>query len=165
MIESQTLERSVCFAVYTAMHATLGLYRELLAPWGLTYQQAMVLVAVWELEPLSPGDLAETLRLDTSSVTGLLNRMEPTGLVSRTADAGDRRRVSVRSTTHSHEIRAQLRSVEDCIASAIGMDENATSTLVAGMHKLRANILSYSPPPRTLTTHSEGAKWNSKTSL
>ncbi|MBW8762641.1 MAG: MarR family transcriptional regulator [Microbacterium sp.] len=165
MPESTTLERSVCFAVYSAMHATLGLYRELLAPWGLTYQQAMVLAAVWELEPLSPGELADALRLDSSSVTGLLNRMEQRELVARTIDATDRRKVSIRSTALSHEIRSELSWVEDCIASAIGLDRDTSSDLVAGMHRLRTNILSYTPPaPATVSHNKEKQSWNSTTS-
>jgi len=151
MREPTTLERSVCFAVYSAMNATLGLYRELLAPWGLTYQQAMALAVVWDLEPLSPGELADALRLDSSSVTGLLNRMEQRELVSRTIDAADRRKVSIRSTAHSHEIRSQLSWVEECIASAIGLDDESSSELLTGVRQLRTNILSYTPPRDTIS--------------
>lgn len=45
--------------------------------------------------PASPGWLAEHLRLDSSSVTALLDRLEHRGYVERRPDPGDRRRVLV----------------------------------------------------------------------
>lgn len=147
------------------MQATLSLYRELLAPWGLTYQQAMVLAVVWELEPLSPGELAGELSLDSSSVTGLLNRMERRGLLSRSADITDRRRITIRSTDRSHEIRSQLIWVEDCIASAIALNHEGSTELVSRLWHLRTNLESYTPPiVNTLNHHGEGTQWNSETS-
>lgn len=125
------------------MHSTLGLYRDLLAPWGITYQQALVLALLWDKEPCSPGELAEHLALDASSVTGLLNRMEHADLLSRTLDPGDRRRVLVRSSDHSRDLRAQLGWVEDCVAEAISLDPAETVALLSELGRLRENISTY----------------------
>ena len=148
------LDRSVCFALYATMHATLGLYRDLLAPWGITYQQALVLALLWDREPCSPGELADHLALDASSVTGLLNRMERAGLLTRTLDPRDRRRFLVRSTELSRDLRAQLGWVEDCVAEAISFDSTQTATLLRELGRLRENISTYPHHRTPVTTES-----------
>ncbi|MFN8011871.1 MAG: MarR family transcriptional regulator [Holophagaceae bacterium] len=60
---------------------------------GLTGPQ---LWALWELNrrgPMSLKGLAERMHLDPSTVTGVVERLHRKGLVSREADAEDRRRV------------------------------------------------------------------------
>jgi DNA-binding MarR family transcriptional regulator len=47
-------------------------------------------------EPLTAGQLAELTGLTTGAVTGVLDRLEGAGFVSRGRDPGDRRRVVVR---------------------------------------------------------------------
>lgn len=46
--------------------------------------------------PITAGQLAETMRLTTGAVTGVINRMERAGYVRREKDPGDGRRVVVR---------------------------------------------------------------------
>ena len=91
----------MCFAVYSAAQATVQLYRDLLAPWGVTYQQLLVLGILWRDESTSPGRIADELHLDASTITGLVNRLEAAGLVIRSRPAGDRRTVMVTGTEAS----------------------------------------------------------------
>ncbi|HKA83614.1 MAG TPA: MarR family transcriptional regulator [Acidimicrobiales bacterium] len=52
-------------------------------------------------EPLTAGQLAELTGLTTGAVTGVLDRLEGAGFVSRERDPGDRRRVVVRLVPES----------------------------------------------------------------
>ena len=52
-------------------------------------------------EPLTAGQLAELTGLTTGAVTGVLDRLEGAGFVSRARDPGDRRRVVVRLVPES----------------------------------------------------------------
>ncbi len=141
--ESATLESSVCFALYSSLQTTLGLYRELLAPWGLTYQQLLVLAIVWERGEVAPGVLADELCLDPSSVSGLLGRMERAGLVRREHDAADRRAVRVTPTERSLDIRAELGHLERCVTDAMQITRADAETLVASLHSLRTTVRAY----------------------
>lgn len=46
--------------------------------------------------PMTPGEIAQCLRLATGSVTALVDRLEARGLVTRDRHPGDRRKVVVR---------------------------------------------------------------------
>jgi len=48
--------------------------------------------------PMTAGELARAIRLTTGAVTGVLDRLEVAGLVRRTRDADDRRKVIVELT-------------------------------------------------------------------
>ncbi|MFC8682090.1 MarR family winged helix-turn-helix transcriptional regulator [Microbacterium ureisolvens] len=138
-----TLESSVCFALYSSMQTTLQLYRDLLAPWGLTYQQLMVLAVVWERGDVSPGELAETLCLDASSVSGLVGRLERMGFLQREHRASDRRSVRVTATEHALEVRGELGHIERCVAEAMQVTSADAQAVVATLRSLRGSMLRY----------------------
>ncbi|QNA93578.1 MULTISPECIES: MarR family winged helix-turn-helix transcriptional regulator [unclassified Microbacterium] len=139
------LDDSLCHALYTATQATVRLYRDLLAPWGLSYQQVVLLAVLWDQGELTAGKIAEHLHLDSSSVTGLLTRMETAGLVERSVDAADRRRVLVRSTARGLAIRDELGWLEDCIARALGVEADEARDLLARLSALRESVKAFPP--------------------
>lgn len=146
------LDAAVCLAVYSAANATVQLYRELLAPWGLTFQQLMVLGVLHESGETTPGEIAEALMVDSSSVTGLLSRMERAGLVERDVDRADRRRVLVRPTTHAGRTLGQLEWLEGCLAEAIALDPEEARDLVSRLHALRDTVSAFTRPTPAPTT-------------
>lgn len=143
---ASALESSVCFALYSSLQTTLQLYRDLLGPWKLTFPQLIVLVVVWEREEVTPGELADALRLDASTVSGLLRRMERDGLVTRRPDDADRRAVRVSATPRSLALRAQLAHIEGCVADALDLDPDEARSLLASLHSLRTAVQRYDTP-------------------
>ncbi len=53
------LESQVCFALAVASRRVIGLYRPVLEPLGLTHPQYLVMLALWQYEPLSVRGLGE----------------------------------------------------------------------------------------------------------
>jgi DNA-binding MarR family transcriptional regulator len=66
-----TLDEFVCFAMYTASHATTQAYREVLKPWKLTYPQYLAMVVLATGERTVSG-LGEELGLDSGTLSPLL---------------------------------------------------------------------------------------------
>lgn len=62
---------------------------------GVTLAQCHVLIELGGAEKLSVNDLAETLRLDKSTVSRSVENLVSCGLVRRETDPGDRRYVSL----------------------------------------------------------------------
>ena len=137
---------AVCLALYSAMNATLQLYRELLSPWGLSYQQLMVLGVLWSEGEQTPGEIAAALMLDTSSVAGLLNRMQSAGLIEREPSSTDRRRVRVTPTARSRQIVAELGWLEDCMTQAIDLEPDEAHDLVSRLNDLRERVTAFPRP-------------------
>jgi DNA-binding MarR family transcriptional regulator len=99
------LDRQVCFALYTATHAVTARYRPLLDELGVTYPQYLALLALWERDERTVKDLGAALRLDSSTLSPLLKRLEAAGLVARQRRADDERSVTVRLTAEGMALR------------------------------------------------------------
>ncbi|GHC97922.1 MarR family transcriptional regulator [Streptomyces violarus] len=101
--------------------AAAGYYRDLTAAaalHGLTMTQAKMLILL--RQPLPMRALAGRLACDASNITGLVDRLEARGLVSRHADAADRRIKNVVATAEGREavrlIRADMRGTSEAFA-------------------------------------------------
>ncbi|PHV64467.1 MarR family winged helix-turn-helix transcriptional regulator, partial [Williamsia muralis] len=77
------LDQQLCFALYSASRATTAAYRPILDELGLTYPQYLVLLVLWEDEPITVRRLGERLQLDSGTLSPLLKRLESAGLLVR----------------------------------------------------------------------------------
>ncbi len=120
------LDRQICFPLYAATNLLTRLYGPVLKPLGLTYPQYLVMLVLWEQEPQTVGALGQRLHLDSGTLTPLLKRMEAAGLVTRTRDPKDERRVLIQPTAMGRNLRAQAARVPETIAGGRtpeGLDE------------------------------------------
>ena len=90
-------------------HALQSASKRMKSRLGLTGPQRLVLRLVGRTPGLSASELAQTLRLHPSTLTGVLRRLEDRGLLRRAEDASDRRRAHLHLTAagaRANEIRA-----------------------------------------------------------
>lgn len=82
--------------------------------------------------PLSAGDLASALKLSPAATTTVIDRLERAGLVSRTRDAENRRRVLVTATDAARTIEQDIYfPVGAAGAQALGRyDKNQLATIL-----------------------------------
>lgn len=123
--EQLELDRQLCFALYSASRAVVRAYGPLLDEAGITYPQYLALMVLWD-EPgtaLTVGELGEALRLDTGTLTPLLKRLEQAGLVARTRDVADERRVLVSLTSEGLVLRDRVAQVPFELVERMGIDE------------------------------------------
>jgi len=112
-VEALRLDRQLCFALYGAANRVTRLYRPLLEALGLTYPQYLAMLVLWEASPRTVGALGEALDLESSTLTPLLKRLETQGLVARTRDPEDERRVVVTLTEAGAALRDKARAVPE----------------------------------------------------
>lgn len=110
-VEALRLDRQLCFALYGAANRITRLYRPLLEALGLTYPQYLVMLALWEHNPLTVGALGQALDLDSSTLTPLLKRLETARLIARSRDPQDERRVIITLTSEGQELREAARAI------------------------------------------------------
>jgi DNA-binding MarR family transcriptional regulator len=123
------LDLQVCFPLYAASNLLGRLYRPVLARLGLTYPQYLVMLVLWQQAPQSVGALGDRLHLDSGTLTPLLKRMESAGLVTRTRDAADERRVLIGLTEQGAALRLAARDVPTTLASGLALSTQELAEL------------------------------------
>ena len=78
-----SVDRQLCFALYSASLAMTKLYKPLLEPLGLTYPQYLVMLVLWEQDGVTVSQVGDRLALDSGTLTPLLKRLEAAGLVTK----------------------------------------------------------------------------------
>lgn len=121
MTTSPALTDQVCFALYAASRATTNAYRPGLARLGLTYAQFVVLLILWEHDGLSVTDIARRLRIDASTLSPVLKRMESMGLVERRRSTQDERRVAAHLTPAGAALAGPALQVRHEVSQRLGL--------------------------------------------
>ena len=103
--ESLRLDNQLCFSIYAASRAITRAYRPILEPYGLTYPQYLVLLALWEHDGQSVNQIGRKLYLDSGTLTPLLKRMECAGFTERGKVVTDDRKVAIWLGPKGRELR------------------------------------------------------------
>ncbi|WP_047986515.1 MarR family winged helix-turn-helix transcriptional regulator [Ornithinibacillus californiensis] len=90
-----TLDNQLCFSIYETNSQFTKLYSKVLHPFGITYPQYLVLLALWEKDGLTVKELGDRLNLGTGTLTPMIKRMEVSGWVKKERVASDERKVCV----------------------------------------------------------------------
>ena len=106
------LQDCINFILTHAQNAVFTYFKKELHHLGVTPIQYASLKCLWEEDGQMPSQLAETLHLDSSTVTGILSRLQDKNLIIRSFNTGDRRKVIVHLTD---EGRALEKPVSDII--------------------------------------------------
>ena len=116
------LDEQLCFPIYAASNLIVKAYRPFLTPLGLTYPQYLVMLVLWEKECVSVGDLGQILHLDSGTLTPLLKRMETSGLINRSRDPNDERRVLISLKDKGRDLSAEAEKIPKELTKNIEFD-------------------------------------------
>src|SRR5262247_4775323 len=105
------LDQHICFLLDVATRRITKFYNRRLRRFGITYNHLFILTCLWEQDGVQVKDLAHQLYLDSSSLTGHLDRMERAELVVRQDDPDDRRAIRVFLTEQGRHLKVQLEPI------------------------------------------------------
>ena len=111
MSRMELMNECINFELSSVQNAVLNYFKAKLAPYNVTPIQYALLKCLWTEDLQTPTQLAQTLHLDTSSVTGLLARLEKKNLIERIYSQQDRRSVQVHLLKSGAELRQPVESV------------------------------------------------------
>ncbi len=134
------LDSQMCFALYSASLTMTKVYKPLLAKFGLTYPQYLVLLVLWEQDERNVSELGERLFLDSGTLTPLLKRLEALDYISRTRDAADERRVIVALTAAGKRLRKQALAVPQHVSCAAACSLTEMKSLTQQLVTLRGEL-------------------------
>ncbi|MCK4723962.1 MAG: MarR family transcriptional regulator [Dehalococcoidia bacterium] len=100
--------KHICFNVGRVMRRVYDHYEKRLSPFSLTPPQYFVFNALWMGDGISVGELGERVSLDSSTLTGVIDRMQRSGYVERQLNPQDRRSVLVFLTAKARELGPRI---------------------------------------------------------
>lgn len=136
------LDRQLCFALHAASRAVVREYTPLLGELGLTYPQYVTMMVLWQ-EPdrsRAVGELGDAVQMDSGTLTPLLKRLERDGLVTRSRDQDDERRVNVQLTDAGLALRDRAASVPRAMAERFGLRADEMRELKAQLERLTSTL-------------------------
>ena len=130
------LDRQVCFALSLASRSVIAIYRPLLAPYGLTHPQYLVLLALWDRSPRTVRDIGETLRHEPATLSPMLKRLEALGYVTRARSTTDERALAVDLTDEGRALRAEAEKIPYQVVEQLGMELSELESLHAALSRV-----------------------------
>ena len=110
------LNNQLCFALYAATNSIIRYYRIYLNEIEITYTQYLVLLVLWESENCSIKDIAKTLKLDSPTITPIVQKLEKMNLVKRQRSDKDERMVLVSLTKAGIDLEDQVADIQNKVA-------------------------------------------------
>lgn len=121
------LEECVNYLLTTAQHSVFLKMTEKLSVFDLTPVQYAVLYCLWENDKKSPKEIAERLKLENSTISGILERMEKKGLIKRMISKEDRRFIQIMLTEKGavleKDVLAAVDEVNEEVMSVFSKEE------------------------------------------
>ena len=107
------VEDCISFLVGKAAQQISRRAREKLAEWQVTPPQYAVLKVLWEQDGQSGAVIGSRLVIDSATITGVIDRLEATGLLVRRPDDDDRRVHRLFLTARGRDLRKPLDAAMD----------------------------------------------------
>lgn len=122
------------YAIFTAQHLLKNHLVKMLREKGvkITPAHATILFLLETTSPQTMSELSQVLHLDNSTVTGLIDRLEKSGFVARTAHPGDRRIWEISITPKGIKEIAKAREVINKVNKEI--ERGLTKDEIAALH-------------------------------
>jgi len=135
--EQLKLKNQLCFPLYACARKITSSYTPFLKPLGLTYTQYIVLMALWEKETMSVGELGSMLKLDAGTLTPLLKGFEKKGYVTRYRSKSDERVTEISITDEGNALKEKCKDIPEKVASVVrSLDKDEADSLYKLLYKI-----------------------------
>jgi MarR family transcriptional regulator, organic hydroperoxide resistance regulator len=140
MSKTLPLEQQLCFALYSASNAVVRLYRPLLQPFDLTYPQYLVMLALWQQDNISLGELASKTLFDSGTLTPLVKKLEQKAWLRRMPSKLDERVKHVQLTAAGKALESEVATVMPALRCQISLPDERLQQLRALARQVQLDI-------------------------
>ena len=113
MAPMDRIEDCISFLVGKAAQQVAWRARDKLAPYDVTPTRYAVLKVLWDQDGQSAADVGVRLVIDSATITGVIDRLEASGLLERRRDGEDRRVQRLYLTRKGRALQKPLDRVMD----------------------------------------------------
>ena len=135
-MEQLKLENQLCFPFYSVSRLIVRKYQPYLDALEITYPQYLVLLVLWETDSQAVNQIAQTLFLQTSTITPLLKRLEGQGIVQRGKSLADERKVIISLTEKGKHMKEQAAHIPHKLAENLTIPESELGELRNMLHRM-----------------------------
>lgn len=139
-LESMHLDKHLCFALYTASHALVNNYSARLGEVGLSYEQYIVMVLLWQHQQLTMEELGDKLQINQPGLVSIIRSLENAGLASRAHGNQNNRDVIVSLSALGTEVQHKTSQIQQKMACEIGLTQLEHIELREKLDKLLDNF-------------------------
>ena len=123
------LKECINFLLTTAQHTVFQYLSQRLAPYDITPSQYGILICLWINDGTClPRQIAELLCLETSTVSGILDRMQKKDLIDRVINPENRREILVMITPKGEALKAPVLKIIDEVNEEVLKDFSPKET-------------------------------------
>jgi DNA-binding MarR family transcriptional regulator len=112
-------DNCILYLFAKAYQKTHGSFKKHLQECGLTPAQSLVIMALWEDEGLSAGELGKKLSFDYATLSGILDRLADGGWIIKKTSKDDRRALQIYLTSKGRDMAGTLLKVRDAVDKEI----------------------------------------------
>jgi len=138
--EFLSLDTHTCFRLYLASKSIIQAYSVHLKTLDLTYPQYLVMMVLWESEPLSVKDLGARLYLDSGTLSPLLKKLQEKNYVDKVRSSEDERSVLVSLTVTGKKLKDKTVQVQSTMRSAVCFTDESLGELNTMLDDFTASI-------------------------
>ena len=137
------LTQCINYLLTTAQHSVFQYLNGKLSEYDVTPSQYGVLSCLWQREFATPKQISEILCLETSTISGVLDRMQKKGLIDRVINRNDRREVRMVPTEKGKALEEPISKIIDevneevlkCFTDEeVALLKNQLRTIAEGKH-------------------------------
>ena len=134
--------RSLGYQVNHLSRLLASALRSRVQTYGVVPGQFAQLLALYERDGRTQAELCRAVQIEQATMANTLNRMERDGLITRTADPGDRRRTLIHLTSKARDLEAVLVAAAREVnrAATAGLSEAEIAAFLATMQRMIANL-------------------------
>lgn len=132
------LEQCINYLLTSAQHKVFQEMKKELSSDDITPIQHGVLKCLWEKDLHNPKEIARQLSIENSTISGILDRMEGKGLITRSIDPNDRRYIRVDLTEQGKNLENSADAAVDAVNARVlaDFDEAEITQLKAYLRRL-----------------------------
>jgi MarR family transcriptional regulator, organic hydroperoxide resistance regulator len=135
----------LCFRLGSAARKLQKYYNGRLAEYGITIAQSFIILSLMEKDDRNVKELAESLGIDSSAITGLVDRLEKESLVERRVDTSDRRAFRIHLTARGRGLGDSM--LPAAIEFNESLEAGLTRTELASLYKFFGMLEDLELPP------------------
>lgn len=134
------LNNHLCFALYTASNALTLEYSERLSEVGLSYEQYLVLLVLWQHQHQSIKAIAEKLHISPLALIPILRSLENAGLIEHASEDYHEHTSSIALTILGNQIQFKTSQIQQKMACETGLTQLEHLYLREKIDKMMANL-------------------------